>query len=340
MKTLRAAKRSTQEALAAHCGITTQAVSKWERGEGYPDITLLPSIASFYDVSVDELLGVGEIRKQERIAEIKRIDEEVGIYGATPESRDLIRAAYRDYPNDYELMNMYTAIFDPDRTLDETIALSERLLDSPEHRVSAIQRLVYAWIDKGDREKAKEYARMAPYSIVNYMNLMMAILEGEERRVQAQAGLWGFLVLDAWLMFSYIINSSDFTKEEEIRSWEVLTDFSAAIFADDGGVGDNFNLLSVHMRVAYLCAELHDTEKMLTHIKKARDYALAADAGIGGVYKSPLMRGREYSRGKVNYLDGVEHEAEFVLRVLNPLQNSVYDFARDTEEFRQLTVDN
>ena len=47
----------TQETFAGKLGITPQAVSKWENGIGYPDITLLPTIADVFNMSIDELLG-------------------------------------------------------------------------------------------------------------------------------------------------------------------------------------------------------------------------------------------------------------------------------------------
>ena len=47
----------TQEELAEYLGISKPAVSKWESGQSYPDITLLPVIASYFNISVDCLLG-------------------------------------------------------------------------------------------------------------------------------------------------------------------------------------------------------------------------------------------------------------------------------------------
>lgn len=54
---LRKARGMTQEALAQEMGVTAQAVSKWENGQSYPDVTLLPQLAEVFEVSIDALFG-------------------------------------------------------------------------------------------------------------------------------------------------------------------------------------------------------------------------------------------------------------------------------------------
>ena len=49
-------KKLTQEELASRIGVTPQAVSKWERESGLPDVNVLAGIASVLDVSADDLL--------------------------------------------------------------------------------------------------------------------------------------------------------------------------------------------------------------------------------------------------------------------------------------------
>jgi len=49
-------KGVTQEELADYLGVTKASVSKWETGVSYPDITLLPILASYFDISIDCLM--------------------------------------------------------------------------------------------------------------------------------------------------------------------------------------------------------------------------------------------------------------------------------------------
>ncbi|MDF2512634.1 MAG: hypothetical protein K0S04_2500 [Herbinix sp.] len=50
-------KGITQEELANHLGVSKPAVSKWESGQSYPDILLLPELASYFDITIDHLIG-------------------------------------------------------------------------------------------------------------------------------------------------------------------------------------------------------------------------------------------------------------------------------------------
>ena len=54
---LRKAKHITQGELAEFVGTSFQTISKWENGITMPDITVLPVLAAFFEVSIDELLS-------------------------------------------------------------------------------------------------------------------------------------------------------------------------------------------------------------------------------------------------------------------------------------------
>lgn len=54
---LRKNKNMTQEQLASEMGVSIAAVSKWETGNSMPDLLMLCSIADFFNLSTDELLG-------------------------------------------------------------------------------------------------------------------------------------------------------------------------------------------------------------------------------------------------------------------------------------------
>ena len=85
IKYLRKKKNVTQEELAAYLNISFQSVSKWEKGENLPDIQTLAALSNYFDVTTDELLGMGKIRgeyfnnefydKEHKLMKEKKYDE-------------------------------------------------------------------------------------------------------------------------------------------------------------------------------------------------------------------------------------------------------------------------
>ena len=72
IKKLRESKKMTQEDLAEKIFVTGKAVSKWETGLGFPDISLLESLAKALDISVIELLSGDYIQNKNRVANMKK----------------------------------------------------------------------------------------------------------------------------------------------------------------------------------------------------------------------------------------------------------------------------
>lgn len=72
-------KNMTQEELARRLGITPQAVSKWERGQSFPDISMLADMAQLLEVSTDWLLGGGAPKEmQAGMGEVPEMQADLG----------------------------------------------------------------------------------------------------------------------------------------------------------------------------------------------------------------------------------------------------------------------
>lgn len=63
-------KGITQEELAAYMGVSKASVSKWETGQSYPDITFLPQLASYFNISVDQLINYQPQMEKEDIRKL------------------------------------------------------------------------------------------------------------------------------------------------------------------------------------------------------------------------------------------------------------------------------
>ena len=59
-------KGITQDQLANYIGVSKASVSKWETEQSYPDVTFLPQLAAYFNISIDELMDSTEIESRKR----------------------------------------------------------------------------------------------------------------------------------------------------------------------------------------------------------------------------------------------------------------------------------
>lgn len=120
----------TQEQLAEQFGTSPQAVSRWENGSTYPDIEMLPMIASFFDTSIDALLGCTEEEKQKFCSELQKEFEAAVQAKDIEKSIELMREIRRnlkDYQS-YWFWGLYNEIWKSQIFKDEIVLNEIRLL--------------------------------------------------------------------------------------------------------------------------------------------------------------------------------------------------------------------
>ena len=196
IRQLRRRDKRTQEALAEALGVTSQAVSRWESGGSFPDMNLIPSIANYFGVSIDELFGYTNDRT-------KRIDELVtqiydmirqnnGVDNNTSECIAIARNALVEFPGNEKLMLslasvLYTAgyvrygechlideegysVYDTEKhkayeEWREAIPLYEKVLETLPNgslRDRAVEELSQLYVNVGSYDKSLSLAESAP----------------------------------------------------------------------------------------------------------------------------------------------------------------------------------
>ena len=203
---LRKERNLTQEQLAKFIGVSTPAVSKWESGNSYPDIELLPLLADFFNVSIDKLLNYKIDLSEEEVMKIyKELESgfaKIEIDLSTEEPKEEFRQDLESvkklsnmyiekYPKSYllklricSLYQMYSYKFGKselnDRVKETTNILEDivRNTDDIQIKETALIILSNAYCMLEDYEKAELYLNMIHKSIGDTsVNLAMIYLK-------------------------------------------------------------------------------------------------------------------------------------------------------------------
>lgn len=138
---LRRRRQITQEELADYLGVTKAAVSKWENRQTTPDILLLPQLAGFFGVTIDELMGYEAQLSGEQIRRLYRELCDDFVRHPFPEAmgrvRSLVHRYYSCYPFLVQVCTLYLNHFmlaeneeESRRILQEAAALCDRVVQN------------------------------------------------------------------------------------------------------------------------------------------------------------------------------------------------------------------
>lgn len=168
----------TQEQIASYLGVTAPAVNKWERGNTYPDITLLPALARLLKVDLNTLMCFQE---ELTVQEIQNMGGEAARLAKT-EGLDaafrMMNEKIREYPHCVELIHDFALIADSSLIMagltaeekknyeDQILSWYRRVADNSaadkDKKASAVYMLASKYMSREDFDKAQEMIDLLP----------------------------------------------------------------------------------------------------------------------------------------------------------------------------------
>ncbi len=314
LKRQRKLRELTQEQLADILGVSFQSVSKWERGEGYPDIELLPTIAEYFGITTDELMGMKEIRDNSEADKILDTVWENSRKGNIEENLKILEEAVKRFPNNFRLLAEYASNLnfvnwdregEPYRRNNlKAIAIAERILaecTDPEIRDWMQGDLCLFYERSGQPDKAIEAADKLSTLWRSREMIKIHFLKGDELMEFAQ-GLVTELVSAMYSALFYLSdlngdNAPQMTHEQRIEIQQKIIALYDIVFEK----GDyNFYFHDVYHAYSSIAAKAvlsGDRELALDSLEKAAEFA-AADDDLPDKkpYTSILVNRLEYNK--------------------------------------------
>ena len=337
LRALRQKKGATQEQLAAHLGITQQSVGKWERGEGFPDITLLPAIALYFGTTVDDLLGVERARIESEIEACAQESLRLRNAGKIKEDLALWEEAYADFPEEervrFEYMNALYSVYAEDIAANaekgkRILALGDSLLET-EWREAVLQILCYTCHYQGDTARAKQYAEMmGGFYWSARSELLKIILKGEEAVKVCQQNMQSLVDMAAENAF-VMSWQGEYGDDDKIRIFTFAAGLYQLLYTDGDYGFYACRLAQYYGEIALCHTRMGRAEECLAALEEMVRYAVLADTQPNGAHTSLLVDRLFYRREETtkNYTENTSG-----LR-LKTLQQPTFDFLRGDMRF-------
>ncbi len=349
IKRLRRQRGITQETLAEHMHISTAAVSKWERGETLPDISMVIPLASYFGVSTDEILGLDAAKNEEIIQTYLNEYHHLGAIGKAQEKFDLMVKAYTEYPNDWRIIEeyMWQLYYDPNCIdtcgaevhKDELFRLCDRVLDEctlDTPRYAALSILGGLYLIDNQINKAIETANRFPeYYMTKGQELENCYDRGTtEWWQQLRENIWDNMHMLQIKIRNAALYSNATDPTEQIRLLKKAVKLIELVF-DDGDYGFcHYDLNELYLWIANRCVMVNNYEAAFDNYEKCLAHAKAYDdLPKISTHTSFLVRGKMQAMTQI-CSDTEDNE---VARAINHLRSwEVYKKVKDMPKMQEI----
>lgn len=192
LRELRKNKRITQEQMAKRLKISFQAVSKWENNIAFPDISMIPTLADFFEVSIDELFDYKKERIRKKAEKICQAAYPLREENPT-EARRILETGLEKYPENYLLTHHLLYVMNSQENPDEVIEAAGRLAaecHDYEIRYDALRFLAYVYKAKGKQKEAEAALEQIPQMNFTKLSETAFIKEGKRKYEAASKQKW------------------------------------------------------------------------------------------------------------------------------------------------------
>ena len=182
IRTLRKQKNISQEVLSQYLGVSFQAVSKWENGDSMPDVTMIPAIASFFEVSTDELFDFNRLETERKV---QQACWDIAEYRYTePERAEQdLRNLLRQYPGNETILCNLIYSLQVNKRHTEVIDICKALIESSRDdgsRYDAARILAETYKEIGEYQLCKQAIDLIPEYFFTHREEKALLLEGED----------------------------------------------------------------------------------------------------------------------------------------------------------------
>lgn len=350
LRKFRLQRELTQEQLANVLGVSAQAVSRWESGTTYPDITLLPTIATYFETTLEELMGMEDFKSEEQLKELIAQLDENGSKGLIYENILLLRDAVKTYPTNYQLQfrlvqQLTFCQYKNGRGLseEEQISLNREAAEIGNRILShctdgviinqTTQQLCYIYSRLGEKEKAIEYAMKLPNIGCTNTVVLGDLYEGEQQKTHLKCAIKSY----AAAFWGALRNLADLEyKDETMSTAERIAILKKALAIlelvyDNGDYLDySYTVSTTHCYIADMAMIEGDYELALSSLEKAAEFAIMSDTlPEKAQHTSLLVKKLEY-----NPLTTIKNYDFTNCKVLyDKMQMDRYDAIRDDKRF-------